>query len=196
MDKVSLHEFEKLAYRAFANTSFDPEKSAMLTIEQHENALNEDLNEVPDSEKERYVTGFKKHFSAWLSAHSRCASSFITGRSNFDTQRAERANEIEQKRYADFLLWRERTLKAIKRKASNKPIDNRSNIEIPFEGGKIIQNWGEDRIQLLFNEKPDAETILLLKKNGFHWSPTRMVWQRKNTNNAINAAKQITQSKI
>jgi len=191
MNKISLHEFEKLAYHSFVNTSFDPEKLAKKTIEQNECVLNDDLNGIPEEEKERYINGYKKYFSSWLSAHSRCASSFITGRSKFDTQRAERANEIEQKRYEEFRIWRERALKAIKRQVINKSTNNKVNIEISFVGGKIIQNWEEDRIQLLFIEKPDAETILLLKKNGFHWSPTRMVWQRKNTNNAINAAKQI-----
>lgn len=62
MNKVSLREFEKLAYRAFVNTSFDPEKLAKKTIEQNECVLNDDLNGIPEEEKERYINGYKNTF--------------------------------------------------------------------------------------------------------------------------------------
>lgn len=46
-------------------------------------------------------------------------------------------------------------------------------------------NYELDRLQLVYDGKPDYNTICTLKKNGFKWSPTNTAWQRQLTNNAI-----------
>lgn len=291
MEKVTLEEFKELARRAFYWTSFDPDKRGAQTISGHEEQLNEDLTDMPESEKERYITNYKKYFSAWLSAHSNCASSAVTGGSGFNVRRAEKANLTERKRSDEFMQWRENALKAIaKRIEQNKPeaqkrnedwirletdiISSASTIygintgvergynkalfvssiykkvetyakrgeveivtmavecirnfnetmgvviterhkffklievaesnrgrntenksresdEIQFQGWKIVQNWQEDRLQIIFDEKPSREIIDLLKKNAFRWSPKYGAWQRQNTSNAVYAVKTI-----
>jgi hypothetical protein len=293
MEKVTLQEFKELAYRAFYWTSFNPDKRGERTILEYENQLNDDLVNMPNEEKERYISNYKKYFSAWLSAHSNCASSAITGGSGFNARRAEKANNREHARYEEFMQWREKALKAIARKVEeNKPeaqkrneaweylqkdilhsaavihgintgiergcskplfvssiynkvetyakrgdveivkmaIDcirnfnrtmsvvvterhkffklievaeankerntdnqNRENSELPFQGGIVVQNWAENRIQLIFDEKPTKEIIDLLKRNAFKWSPRFGAWQRQNTNNAIYAVKTVLQ---
>jgi hypothetical protein len=294
MEKVTLQEFKELARQAFHWTSFDPEKRGDRTIAEHENELNSDLADMPDEEKERYALNYKKRFSAWLSAHSRCASPMITGGAGFDAHRAEKANRSERARSEEFIQWREKALQAIDRKAEeNKPeeqkrdeaweylqkdilrsattihgiktgaergydkalfvssiynkvathaghgdveivqraidcirqfnettgvviterhkffklievaaankkrdTDNqtRENSEIQFQGGKVVQNWAENRIQVIFDEKPKREIIDLLKKNAFKWSPRAGAWQRQNTNNAVYAVKAVLQA--
>jgi len=289
--KTDLSEYKELAYRSFYWTSFSPDKRAEQTIKEHEEQLNDDLLNIPDEQKERYISNYKKYFSAWLSAHSRCASSAITGGSGFNVRRAEKANASEHKRMIEFLEWREKALKAIAKKIEeNKPqsvknsenwerlkanilssaatihgintgiergyskalfvsniyqkvetyakhgdveivsaaIDEirkfnetmsvviterhkffkllemaenvkatkesnleRENSEITIPGGKVIQNWKENRLQIIFDEKPDYDTIKELKKWGFKWSPSSMAWQRFNNNNSIFALKQI-----
>ena len=289
--KIDLSEYKELAYRSFYWTSFSPDKRAEQTIKEHEEQLNDDLLNIPDEQKERYISNYKKYFSAWLSAHSRCASSAITGGSGFNVRRAEKANASEHKRMIEFLEWREKALKAIAKKIEeNKPqsvknsenwerlkanilssaatihgintgiergyskalfvsniyqkvetyakhgdveivsaaIDEirkfnetmsvviterhkffkllemaenvkatkesnseRENSEITIPGGKVIQNWKENRLQIIFDEKPDYDTIKELKKWGFKWSPSSMAWQRFNNNNSIFALKQI-----
>ena len=291
MEKVTLQEYKELAYRAFYWTSFSPDRRCAQTLESHETQLNKDLTDMPESEKERYITNYKKHFAAWLSAHSNCASSAGTGGSGFNVRRAEKANLTERKRSDEFIQWRENALKAIaKRIEQNKPEDqkrqeewdlleqsimssaatihgintgiergmskplfvssiygkveryakkgeteivqkaidcirkfnetmsvviterhkffklievakaneerntdnqNRENDELSFDGGKVVQNWSENRLQILFDEKPSREIIDLLKKNAFKWSPKFGAWQRQNTNNAVCAAKKI-----
>lgn len=62
---------------------------------------------------------------------------------------------------------------------------------IEFDGVKLVQNTTLDRIQLLFDDKPDAETIAHLKKSAFRWSPREGAWQRQNTNNGVQAAYRI-----
>lgn len=288
---VTLTEFKDLAYRAFYWTSFSPDKRAEQCIKEHEEQLNDDLLNIPDEEKERYISNYKKYFSAWLSAHSRCASSAITGGSGFNVRRAEKANASEHNRMMEFSDWRERALKAIAKKIEdNKPqsVKNsenwdrlrndiirsaatihgintgtergyskalfvskiyqkvetyakhgnveivsaaieeirkfnktmsvviterhkffkllemaenvksakesnaeRENSEIAIQGGKVVQNWKENRLQIIFDEKPDYNTIQELKKWGFKWAPSAMAWQRFNNNNSIFALKQI-----
>ena len=66
-----------------------------------------------------------------------------------------------------------------------------ANKEEEIKGVKIIHNTDLDRLQLLFNGKPDQNIITLLKKNAFRWSPSNKAWQRQLTNNAIYAARNI-----
>lgn len=58
-----------------------------------------------------------------------------------------------------------------------------------FDGGEIVRNLDADRLQILFDEKPDEETRAALKSNGFRWSPRYNAWQRQLTQNAESAAR-------
>jgi hypothetical protein len=281
---VTLDEHWDLAMRAFNWTSFDPERRGSRVIIENEQELNKDLENMPEEEKERYISNYKKYFSAWLSACSNCASSAITGGSGFNTGRAEKANNREHARMEDFIQWREKALKAIaKRREENKPESEKRNeawgrlerdilssaatihginagiergynralfvssifnkvetyakrgdaemvqraincirkfnetmgvviterhkffkllevaeasreklsdksekesTEVKFKGGKAVSNFQENRIQLIFDEKPSADIISQLKKNGMKWSPRFGAWQRQLTGNA------------
>ena len=68
---------------------------------------------------------------------------------------------------------------------------NKEDVEIEFEGGKIVKNFSEDRLQIIFPGKPDAETISKLKSHGFRWSPRFMAWQRQLNTNAYCACAHI-----
>lgn len=56
-----------------------------------------------------------------------------------------------------------------------------------FQGGRIVENTEENRIQVVFDAKPDAETRGRLKSAGFRWSPRAGAWQR-HLNNGARAA--------
>ena len=58
-----------------------------------------------------------------------------------------------------------------------------------FSGGEIVRNLEADRLQILFDEKPDEETRAALKQNGFRWSSRYSAWQRQLTPNAETAAR-------
>ena len=62
-----------------------------------------------------------------------------------------------------------------------------------FDGGEVVVNTGENRLQILFEGKPDAIMRTALKKRGFRWAPSRGAWQRQLTNNAMYAAKEVLQ---
>lgn len=60
-----------------------------------------------------------------------------------------------------------------------------------FPGGEAVTNTDLNRLQLLFDEKPSEEQRVVLKANGFHWSPREEAWQRQLNQNAIYAAGRI-----
>ena len=49
---------------------------------------------------------------------------------------------------------------------------------------KTVENTENMRLQLFFDDIPDAEVRAVLKKNGFKWAPSQKAWQRQLTNNA------------
>lgn len=50
-----------------------------------------------------------------------------------------------------------------------------------FEDGEILVNYTAERVQILFNEKPEKEIREKLKSKAFRWSPKNKAWQRQIT---------------
>lgn len=61
-----------------------------------------------------------------------------------------------------------------------------------FDGGKVVINTEVNRVQILFDDKPDEEKRAELKSNGFRWAPSQSAWQRQYTANGLYAAKKVT----
>lgn len=68
--------------------------------------------------------------------------------------------------------------------------------DLTFQGGLVVLNHEIDRLQILFDEKPNQEMITNLKKNGFKWAPSSKAWQRQLTMNAKRAASSLLQIAI
>ena len=64
-----------------------------------------------------------------------------------------------------------------------------------FEGGRVEANAEKCRLQIFFDERPDADLCRELKQRGFHWSPTEGAWQRQLNRNAIWTADWISRIK-
>lgn len=58
-----------------------------------------------------------------------------------------------------------------------------------FEGGEVVANYDIDRLQVLFDEKPNSDARADLKSNGFRWAPSEGAWQRQLTRNALAAVR-------
>ena len=56
--------------------------------------------------------------------------------------------------------------------------------EKEYSWGTLKQDFEDQRIRFIFDGKPAAEIITILKKNGFRWSPKNGAWQRQITPNA------------
>lgn len=60
-----------------------------------------------------------------------------------------------------------------------------------FDGGHIIRNVEQNRLQIEFDEIPSQEVRDALKSNGFRWSRRNQAWQRQLTKNAESAARRV-----
>lgn len=60
-----------------------------------------------------------------------------------------------------------------------------------FPGGEIVRNAELNRLQILFDEIPNADIRTALKDHGFRWSPKNQAWQRQLTDNAVSAARAV-----
>lgn len=119
----SLQHLLEKAICAHNNVSMFPERRGETTVYEFENYLNEDIKEIeeaaakysvdPKDTVDRYAEKFERLFCEWLNAKSNCASSFITGPSNFPVKRAQKANNREHAKYQFIQEWRGRVIKAI-----------------------------------------------------------------------------------
>lgn len=287
-----LEDMWKQACDAYTWSSFDPEIRGETDIMLYGEELHNDLQLMPEEERETYITAYRQKLSAQLSALSRCANPMVTGRSGFDYNRQEKTTRNYQNRYEEFRDWRQKVLTSVKRKQEvarpkeekqekvwqtlrrdiknsadtiheidsgqcrgynralfvssilnkvstlanhgeveivrravdfiseynarvKKPVitprnkffqlpelaermreklkavQNRENKEVPFEGGTLVWNYGEDRLQILFDRIPEDSRRKELKSSGFRWSPRNKAWQRQLTSNALSAAKRV-----
>jgi len=83
-------------------------------------------------------------------------------------------NNAEIKRLKDRIAQEEKL--NVKRDQGNKKIE--------FAKGDVIENYDENRLQIIFPGKPDEATRAKLKRNGFKWAPSQGAWQRQLTGNA------------
>lgn len=60
-----------------------------------------------------------------------------------------------------------------------------------FDGGRVVVNTTENRLQIIFDGKPDADIRTELKGEGFRWVPSQGAWQRQLTDNAMRAARRL-----
>ena len=73
--------------------------------------------------------------------------------------------------------------------AQIKPTDEDNSWS--FEGGKAKLNYELNRLQIIFESKPEDEIRLKLRECGFRWSPRNKAWQRLITPDSICAAKRL-----
>jgi len=249
-------------------------------------ARNDQEREYLEAEALRYKTRYLQYELEYLRARGRCASVLVTGGSNFNVRRNEKANNAERNKSNEFLEWQTRARRAILRSLEKmrtaeaggplvvlkqdieaaektselyktirarfrKEHDNGRRVEIlkeltglsgekllefvrengidadglpafrltnnnariramrerlaqlekqestptsekTFQGGHVVDNAEADRIQIFFDERPDAKLCTKLKGRGFRWSPSSGAWQRYRTANTRWAVKKIT----
>lgn len=63
-----------------------------------------------------------------------------------------------------------------------------------FDGGEVVVNTELNRLQIVLEGRPDEDMKQAMKSHGFRWAPSQGAWQRQLTDNAIRAAKRITQN--
>lgn len=145
MKTIKIEGLYELAYRAFSNISFYPEKRAEQIVSEFEGQLSNDCENMPEHERAEYITNYTNYLRNWLVSQSKCFSVMITGGSNFNNERHEKNNRAERARMQEFTEWRERALKSIaKRLEQSKPIEQRANEKWESLKRQISQKieWG------------------------------------------------------
>lgn len=80
------------------------------------------------------------------------------------------------------------------RKASESNSDGGSSANtgrVDFDGGYVYENPKLDRIQIIYDGKPERDVIDKLKHNGFRWSPSQGAWQRQLNRNGRYAVNRV-----
>lgn len=70
-------------------------------------------------------------------------------------------------------------------------VDGMEHVEIPFAGGVLMTNEEINRVQIIFDDRPDETLRARLKANGFHWAPSERAWQTQRTPAALQRARLI-----
>lgn len=72
-----------------------------------------------------------------------------------------------------------------------RTVDEMEHVEIEFDGGVIVTNEEINRVQIIFDAKPDETVRHKLKSWGFRWSPREGAWQAQRTPRYLHRAKRI-----
>ncbi len=109
----AVNAIKNIAYRACQHTSFSPDKRGESFMNELEGMLQEFIPLLPEEFQEEYQAKFISLYSNWLSAKGRCASTMITGASNFPVRRNEKYQRWEQSAWMKVVEWRDRVIKRL-----------------------------------------------------------------------------------
>lgn len=151
-------------------------KEKLFTLEQNQEQMKqvnayykkhktlEGCSLLSEDEKKRLTSYIEKDYNA----EKRPYNSFTLTNNNAKIKHTkQRIAELEKRDSLDFLNgWK-------------------------FESGEVIANKEVNRLQIVFDEKPEEELRAKLKLNGFKWSPSQKAWQRLLNQNAVRAVKRI-----
>lgn len=152
----------------------------------------------------RLAESFSKKYADWANERNRIEtmepSILVAGPGGVNNRRKARQNE---RRHVSSQKWRD-IMKIVKKIEDLQPprvISEEEKAEKAekfhdwdFEGGRVVINTEENRVQILYEDKPDEETRTTLKKHAFRWAPSKKAWQRQLTENGVYAAKVVTSS--
>ncbi len=108
---------KQLAYRATQGTSFAPDKRGEMLLNDCEKELRSYTSQLPTELHEHFEKRYLELYANWLSASSRCISSFITGPARFPVRRAEKLSGWERSAREKLDSWAERFVKRANRQA-------------------------------------------------------------------------------
>ena len=76
----------------------------------------------------------------------------------------------------------------------DEKLDRPIEVVLTGDGFSIQKSFQEDRVQILFDERPPAELRRKLRGVGWNWSRQNKAWQRKLTDNAVASATEMVES--
>lgn len=115
--RASVMALKELAYRATQGTSFDPDKRGEMLLNDCEKELRQYTAQLPVELHEHFEKRYLELYANWLSAYSRCISSFITGPARFPVRRAEKLNSWERNAREKLDNWATRFVQRANKQA-------------------------------------------------------------------------------
>ena len=138
-----------------------------------------------------YARKLAENFNENFEIQTRCPSILVAGRANFPIRKKEKQNAASDRNTEAFCR-----IQSLRARITE--LEQRQTAPAPegwtFNGGKVVMNREENRVQIIFDGKPDADVRAALKQNGFRWAPSQGAWQRMLTQNGICAARQVTEA--
>lgn len=148
-----------------------------------------------------WQTKFIRLWTDYQRSGARVMSWFITGPARFPVERNRKRMEIERRRSDEFYAhangaaeWVRRRLRSAEKTALSEQAAQVEHAATEFPGGRLVRNTTLDRIQLVFDGKPESDVIAELKSRAFRWSPREGAWQRQLTRNGVWAAEAVVTS--
>lgn len=201
--------------RAFYWSSFSPEKRGESLYQYY----TEKMAILPDDKKSKFTALFSAYLSAqskcassavtgpakfpvernrkrmeWAIKHWQRLEWFLADKPKAHKQTLTEAQEKLSKLQSEHEnkhYWA-RTLSKAKIERLESNIQAVESFEDQSFSWGDVKNCKEDqRIRFFFNDRPSAEIIAMLKKNGMKWSPSNKAWQRQTTPNAIRSINNI-----
>lgn len=158
----------------------------------HERANNDMRRAVEEDKKSEYYKDKAESAQNSSTIYNDDPEAISKLRHKLELLENERAN-IKAR---DHSTWELTNIGAKIRSAKEriKLLEEQENLEFPdmkFKEGKAVHNKEINRIQLLFDDKPNENIREELKCNGFHWSRYEKAWQREFNKNTIRVTKKL-----
>lgn len=151
--RASVMALKTLAYRATQGTSFDPDKRGEMLLNDCEKELRQYLGQLPAELHEHFEKRYLELYANWLSAYSRCISSFITGPARFPVRRAEKLNGWERSAREKLDKWAERFVQRANRQARLTGWEEIARLEDKLEKLKAWQELMKAANKVIRNSK-------------------------------------------
>jgi hypothetical protein len=192
MTYYEINETQARQSRQMWSFSDYKEGSATAEYRQLVDAAYSLCESVPEWAKEKalyyadmYAKKLAENMNKGFRIELMCPSVMICGPANFPVRKKEKQNAARDRSFQEY----ERIkgyLNKIKALKNAKPVEksDQPNKEYECDHFKVVENAEIDRLQLLFDGKPDEDTRTVLKQNGFKWAPSQTAWQRQLTDNA------------
>ena len=208
MENQLLEKHLQKAVSAFNWSSFSPEKRGANTIAEFSELLAGDIQNIVslganESQVESYQAKFESLFLNWLNAKSNCASSFVTGPSNFPVERMRKNNNREQSHYEFFMEWRVKVIEAYKKRNRKQAIEDAGGplemakrklaqletLQIRYKNINLAYRAYLKKPETLESVNPADKAIILAYVPDYHKQPIAS-YQLTNNNATIKATKE------
>lgn len=90
---------------AYAGTSHTPERRGASAIQGYSEHLHERQSRLSPEDFETYRQEYRSRYLSWLGALAQTLSTLVTGRSNFNVDRAQKKSDTADRHYNELQTW-------------------------------------------------------------------------------------------